>query len=147
MKTKKCRKCGEVKTVDMFYKRVSGEAGFHYMCKDCMKLYYRNRWKSLPVEEKELRRKRYIDWFDAIKKRIFDHYGRACVCCGETNVEFLTIDHINGGGVKHRKSLGGGTAFFRWLCDENFPTEFRVLCMNCNFSLGRFGYCPHMKGE
>ena len=52
---------------------------------------------------------------------------------------------ITNGGTKHRKVLGGGTAFFKWLRDNNYPKEYRILCMNCNFSIGHFGYCPHKK--
>jgi len=141
--SKLCNKCHIVKPVNEFYKRVSGEAGYHYMCKKCMKKYYHDRWRDVSAPDRERSRKRYREWFYGIKKEIFDHYGRICVCCGEDNWEFLTIDHINGGGTKHRKTLGGGTAFFKWLRDNNFPPEYRVLCINCNFSMGRFGYCPH----
>jgi len=35
--------------------------------------------------------------------------------------------------------------FYRWLKQNNFPEGFRVLCINCNFSLGIYGYCPHEK--
>ncbi len=39
-------------------------------------------------------------------------YGRACSCCKETIDEFLTIDHIRGGGTKHRSQIksGGGVS-------------------------------------
>lgn len=32
---------------------------------------------------------------------------------------------------------------YRWLRNHGYPLGFRVLCMNCNFALGKFGYCPH----
>ena len=141
--TKKCSKCQIVKSVSEFYKRSGGEPGYHYMCKDCMKAYYRDRWQNLSPEEKTIRKSRYLDWYNQIKEGIFEHYGTECECCGETQIEFLSIDHINGGGNKHRRDLGGGTSFFKWLRDENYPPGFRVLCMNCNWALGRLGYCPH----
>src|SRR3990167_11182501 len=28
-----------------------------------------------------------------------------CACCGESELKFLCLDHINGGGGKHRKEL------------------------------------------
>lgn len=69
-----------------------------------------------------------------------------CDCCSEKNVEFLTIDHINGNGNKYRKKIGGGSgAIYRWLRDNNYPKGFRVLCMNCNYSIGIYGYCPHKR--
>lgn len=78
------------------------------------------------------------------KKLVLDHYGSICACCGENRIEFLTIDHINGGGHRHRQELKRrGKNFLFWLIKNNFPDGYRVLCMNCNFSLGMFGYCPH----
>lgn len=68
-----------------------------------------------------------------------------CACCGEGTLEFLSIDHINGGGNKHRQrlKLKAGFEFYRWLENNNYPEGFRVLCHNCNLSLGYYGYCPH----
>lgn len=66
-----------------------------------------------------------------------------CSCCGETHVEFLGIDHINGGGRQHRKETG--SHFYGWLKQNNYPDGFRVLCNNCNLSIGLYGYCPHQK--
>ena len=87
-----------------------------------------------------------------VKFSVLEHYSNgtmACSCCGETRPEFLTIDHINGGGHAHRKllgngsaSAGGGSLYYR-LRKDGFPSGYRVLCQNCNFSLGVFGYCPH----
>jgi hypothetical protein len=62
--------------------------------------------------------------------------------------EFLTLDHVNGGGNQHRRELNvRGKHFFEWLVRHGFPNDppLRVLCMNCNWSLGRLGYCPHTK--
>lgn len=76
---------------------------------------------------------------------VFRHYGTECACCGVSNWEFLTIDHVNGGGNKHRREIGvhSGDAFYVWLIKNNYPEGFRTLCMNCNTSYGFHGYCPH----
>ncbi len=83
------------------------------------------------------------------KDEVYAAYGGyCCACCGETNTEFLTIDHIEGNGKKHREEVGsGGRGFvlYRWLKRHKFPKGFRILCMNCNFALGHFGHCPHKK--
>jgi hypothetical protein len=84
--------------------------------------------------------RRQKDRMDAIL-----HYGGnppKCECCGERIVEFLTIDHINGGGSQHVKSLHGGHLQL-WLRLNNYPIGFRVLCYNCNGVLGRYVECPH----
>ena len=39
------------------------------------------------------------------RKIVIDHYSNGkncCACCNEKIYEFLTIDHLNGGGTKHR---------------------------------------------
>ena len=53
---------------------------------------------------------------------------------GEKIIDFLTIDHINGGGNKHLEAIRkvGGQSFYNWLITNNFPKGFRVLCWNCN---------------
>lgn len=68
-----------------------------------------------------------------------------CSCCSESHIEFLVIDHIDGGGTQHRKDnkLTGGFHLYGWLKKNNYPKGFRVLCDNCNMSRGRYGYCPH----
>src|SRR3990167_4100247 len=41
-----------------------------------------------------------------LRMQVMRHYGGdppMCACCGETELDFLTIDHINGGGRKHRE--------------------------------------------
>jgi hypothetical protein len=58
-------------------------------------------------------------------------------------MEFLAIDHIGGGGTKHRKSFGRGSSLYRWLEKSGLPGGFRVLCHNCNMAIGFYGYCPH----
>ena len=74
--------------------------------------------------------------------------GYVCACCGITHVEFLSIDHVHGDGAAHRKIVKGtgtGMTLYVWLKSHDYPSGFRILCMNCNFALGHFGYCPHDK--
>jgi hypothetical protein len=107
---------------------------------------YHKRWKQEhPERTKQMARKDHI----RLKKEILTHYSLEkvpkCACCGEMNIEFLSIDHIYGGGKKHYEEIGGLGSLYGWLKRNNYPEGFRVLCMNCNFSLGHFGYCPHQE--
>jgi hypothetical protein len=77
-----------------------------------------------------------------VRERCLKHYGKKCACCGEKHEEFLGIDHIEGGGTKHRKKIHN---LYRWLIRNRFPRGFRLLCHNCNLSLGFYGYCPHKR--
>ena len=82
-----------------------------------------------------------------LKEEVFAAYGNACVCCGETTFEFLSIDHINGGGTKHRKELAAqNTDTYTWLRKNKWPEGFRILCFNCHMAISFSGYCPH-KGK
>ena len=82
-----------------------------------------------------------------IKEECFQHYGGACLCCGENIIQFLTIEHENGGGNRHRKKLFGhnvgGVHMYRWLKRNNFPSGYSILCMNCNWAKRLSGVCPH----
>ncbi len=96
---------------------------------------------------KELRKKIHLE--------VLIHYGGnppRCACEGcyyhthDCPTEFLTIDHINGGGRKHRAKYGlTGGFFYLWLKSHHYPKGYRVLCYNCNCSIGHHGYCPHDK--
>lgn len=72
-----------------------------------------------------------------------------CACCGETMYQFLAIDHLNGGGFRHRKQIvgerknPGGSVLYRWLRDHGYPPGYQVLCHNCNLAQGYYGQCPH----
>jgi hypothetical protein len=73
------------------------------------------------------------------------HYGGAvCVCCGETDIRFLTLDHINNDGAQHRQRSGSGINLYCWLKKNNYPECIQVLCYNCNCARAHNnGVCPH----
>lgn len=81
------------------------------------------------------------------KQRVVLYYSNGtmkCACCGEDHLEFLTINHMHGGGVQHRKRLAkAGTNLYQWLIKRSFPEDFNVLCFNCNFAEGHYEKCPH----
>jgi predicted restriction endonuclease len=78
------------------------------------------------------------------KKRtlVLEAYGGRCICCGESEPKFLTIDHISGGG-RASGSRRSGTNLYTRLINENFPEGYQILCWNCNCSKGHKGGCPH----
>ena len=86
-------------------------------------------------------------WRKDLKIQAIAKYGGACACCKVKDWEFLTIDHVDGGGNAHRKAIGnnGGYHFYLWLREHGYPPRYRVLCMNCHLSISKYGYCPHQK--
>lgn len=87
-------------------------------------------------------------YYGRARLEAYEAYGGAhCACCGEKELMFLTIDHVNNDGAEHRRSLGwkrGGRSMGAWLRANGFPPGFQVLCINCNFGKHRNGgVCPH----
>lgn len=86
-----------------------------------------------------------------LKKECIQSYGGSCICCKETIIQFLTIDHEGGHGNDHRKQLFkhnvGGVHMYRWLKRNNYPNGYSVLCMNCNWAKRYSNICPHELGE
>lgn len=90
---------------------------------------------------REIRRETSRQTFRKLRQLVLNQYGRSCACCGESIEAFLAIDHINGGGNTHRKSIT--TGFYQWLKNNHCPPGFQTLCHNCNKAKHRLGICPH----
>jgi len=101
---------------------------------------YMREWRKRHPEHKQYMRQ----WHQDLRKEVLDHYGGICVCCGERELAFLSLDHKNGGGTKHRRELGlRGSAIWAWAKREGYPEMFQVMCHNCNQAKGYYGTCPH----
>jgi hypothetical protein len=112
--------------------------------------YRRNpeRQKELYLKHRPKMKKREKEKRATIKRIVIDHYGGKCSCCGESEIDFLTIGHINDDGDKHREEIGQGARFYKKLYDANFKTEYEltVECFNCNYGKRiNHGSCPHNK--
>jgi LSD1 subclass zinc finger protein len=113
-------------------------------CEGCNSSLWSNRTKEQIVRYRATTRA----WNKNRRLRVLAAYGSTCQCCGEAAYEFLVIDHVDGGGSRHRKNLPArGTAIYKWLEDNGFPEGFRVLCHNCNSAIGLYGYCPHQRQQ
>jgi hypothetical protein len=83
------------------------------------------------------------------RKLVLAHYGNACNCCGEADHRFLTVDHINGDGARDpRIQTSGGTrlsgrTFYARIIRLGYPSDFQLLCWNCNHGKYIYGQCPH----
>jgi hypothetical protein len=79
----------------------------------------------------------------------YDRYGgRKCACCGESELDFLSIDHINNDAYLQKKLDPAARHLALYLKANGFPPGYRVLCMNCNHGRKRSGgACPHERGS
>ena len=67
-----------------------------------------------------------------------------CVCCGEMEIEFLCLDHIDNDGNSDRRLTGRGNTFYFWLRKNKYPKlNIQVMCFNCNNSKKLGGVCIH----
>jgi hypothetical protein len=112
---------------------------YQLLCHNCNNLESHKMYKH--------QRKDIKLWQDALK--IFG----PCKCCQDADINHLCIDHIHGGGNKLRKQekhkeptgkeLLKKFEYMDW--PENLKETYRLLCFNCNLSLGLRKYCPHQK--
>ena len=163
---KTCKKCGVSKIEELFEKEKRVKSGIGANCIDCHKRYFRelavryyssnpekfkirNRlwWKNNPTKTKDI----HINSRLKLRKDVFAILGGGnprCNCCGEKKTEFLSVDHINGGGNKERETnnLSSSDQFYRFVRDSNNPKlKYQILCFNCNLAKGFNGSCPHNK--
>ena len=115
---KRCTKCGLEKDLDEFVHDRLRRDGHKSHCKTCKNQSSRESNHKLRLE-------------------VLSYYSKgtlSCALCGFSTIDALSIDHINGGGNKHRREIGSShnsEKFYRWLRTNGYPTGFRVLCMNC----------------
>lgn len=141
-----CAACERLRTIDKFQprRRPSGTWTYYADCRECISDY------NAGVRHKYLQEKRVSSRKSRARLRyeVLSEYCLGlppqCECCAEDKLEFLALDHTNGGGNKHKKEV---RHVYRWIKKNGFPPGFRVLCHNCNQSLGAYGYCPHSKAE
>lgn len=129
MKTRICAKCKIEKPLDEGFRLINKSSGvyFHSYCKLC---------------DNEITKK-----YDKKRKLIvINHYSNGtneCKCCGENNIDFLCLDHINNGRGNPPDRRFIGNRLYSHLISKGFPDGFQVLCYNCNMSKGHRGKCPH----
>lgn len=139
---RKCTTCKNEKDLDEFVKARGYKNGRRSFCKPCWAAasleYKQNTPGSFERQAAASKRQR-----EDAKRQVFNYYGSSCSCCGESCELFLTVDHVAGGGKKHRKTVGAQTICV-WLVNNGFPEGFQVLCWNCNSGRAlNGGVCPH----
>lgn len=155
---KRCKRCNKVKPIDKFTTVKINSDGLSSYCIKCINIIsikWRKEinWNAIRNEKRaanpEITRNEYRSYRLKLKLEFIEEYGGICVCCGESDYRFLTIDHVNDDGHIHRKKFGSRsgstTQVLADLKRQGWPKDnYRILCFNCN--LGRShngGICPH----
>lgn len=149
IRLKKCIKCERLLPLYVFGSWVDKRDGRKYYrsyCKECA----RESTKKWNREHKDYLAQKYKDWRESLKAVVYTHYGNKCACCGEDNLLFLSIDHVNNDGylIRSRKegvrNLKISGQWYKHIIDSDFPTDLQLLCFNCNCGKQRNGgVCPH----
>jgi len=122
--------------------------------------YYRKHPDKVKLANKIARAKRHDHYLQVSRaqqlrarmrwrSKVLESYSGPvprCACCGESERDFLTIDHVAGNALADLRKLGiprAGYPLYRWLIRNSFPAGFQVLCSNCNVSKWKHGECVH----
>ena len=108
-------------------------------CLICSKPFHKKGNKKTCSEECRKKHSRKVN-NERLKKTAREYYMKCllhytrgqlkCACCGNTNLEFLTLDHIKPCLKGKRRGRG---KLHRMLVKTNFPDGFQVLCLACNW--------------
>lgn len=152
-----CSKCRKAKPAKEFYltsevRRSLGWDSLQAECRWCT----RARIKANADSQRPKLRANQNVYAKAMRVTIRDvvfaaYGGYVCVCCGETNKNFLTLDHVHNDGAEWRRKIFGnrfcaGYRTYKWLMEHGFPSDIgiQVMCMNCNHGKRmNHGQCPH----
>jgi len=133
LRGKPCYKCGLTYDIS---KLIPIKYTSFFICEKCSDLYDNTvtRFKKL---NRSTRSK-----ISNSRKDIMNILGAKCSCCGETIVEFLTIEHIGLTGSFHRKQKKHNV--YKHILEQGCPKDkYAILCMNCNWASRFNGICPH----
>jgi len=165
--TRVCKKCGQEKPIEQFPRH--SESGRRWSCQSCERArvnawvednhaqhlakcrarYQKDPSKRWTEERKQRARQSGREQNARLRAQVYAAYGGQCVCCGERNEKFLSLDHVNNDGKRHRSELGftGGASLYRWAIRNGYPKTLQLLCFNCNMGKARNGgVCPHQEG-
>lgn len=102
------------------------------------KIYYQNNKEQLVRYQRQLRASDNNPNLK-LREEFLEMYGGKCFCCGEIIPAFLALDHIK--GVNRR--IIGKYASYKDAVTNYDPSEYRILCHNCNQATKGGNICPH----
>ena len=113
-----------------------------------LKMCRKHRDQVYYADKKRDRNGYFTDYRARCKTLVFEHYGAFCACCGETEILFLSVDHINNDGNVHTTKTGKkvtGLYLYSQIIAQGYPDTYQILCMNCNWGKRmNQGICPHV---
>lgn len=108
-----CSRCHTPKPLSEFHTRSNSIYTLRPECKLCSRLYINNGYQ------------------ERLRHEALSTLGGVCVECGFSDPRALQIDHKNGGGGKHLKSVSWSKRYREIIAGD--VKKFQVLCANCNW--------------
>lgn len=156
---KTCNACLVCLPITKFNSHRRAKFGVSSKCKKCSYQIQKTKLNGTPenLQARRIYARNYYNRPDRIEKhrslsvekhrnlrlRALSAYGNSCSCCGETTIEFLSIDHVDPKTKAHRGE--SGSKLYQKLSNLRYPEGFQCLCHNCNLAKGFYGECPHEK--
>lgn len=141
-----CPQCKIDKPVSEYHRNPRRKRGHDAQCAKCKNKKAMDRYYANHEASKARSRSVAVSKLAKLRLEVITAYGGQCACCGELEIDFLVLDHINGGGTQERKRAGkaGGGVLYNELRKAGFPQGgIQVLCANCNMAKERNRGCPH----
>lgn len=135
----KCSKCymkeyrkkwyKEHKAKRSFYSKKNYEKNKASILQKGKEYYYLHRQEVIKRNQ-EYQKIKTRTW----RKEIISLLGSRCVRCGFNDIRALEIDHIYGGGTKHRHIIGSGYRYYEEILKDikDGLRKYQLLCSNCN---------------
>lgn len=133
-----CRQCGE---------RPREKTKNGYIRPLCCSCHNKQRSPESIKRNRDKHNEYRKEYRQKVKATVVASYGGKCYCCGETNLDFLTIDHVNNDGAERKRKTSTEKTIFQHLYKREVDLDvYRVACFNCNCGRVRNnGVCPHSK--
>ena len=90
-------------------------------------------WLAQPQDKK---RKKWMNRNAYLKEDVLTHYSpnETLKCswagCEVSDVDMLSLDHVDNDGAEHRKTCMSGLATYKWIRRNSYPSGFQTLCFN-----------------
>jgi len=130
MEGKVCIQCGQLKALTSFDVSFDGQNAKYGFTQ---RTSYKSRCKACYALRDRL----------GTKMKFIAMYGSICICCGESDPRFLTLDHVKDDGNIHRKDFACNQ-IMAVAIKQHRPDLYQILCYNCNCGKSsNGGTCPH----
>lgn len=92
--------------------------------------YYQKNKNLIRYKQNQYSKRMYSD----LRIKAINILGSKCQICGFDDIRALQIDHVDGGGRKHRKIYSNFLKYYKLIIEDTLKNggRYQLLCANCN---------------